>query len=99
MAKQKVDTPRDGKAWADTVNTQPLPPTMYHKLTLEGIRDVQRGFSYNSKGEKVAPPEVCYNDPIGDILRDRAEVDRHNALESAVARMNNRPFEPKKYDR
>ncbi len=27
MKQQTVDTPRDGKAWCDIVNTEPLPAT------------------------------------------------------------------------
>lgn len=60
MAKSnKVDTPRKG-SWAETVNGSPLPSIHYDRLTLEGKRDVLRGYSINSKGERIAPPKVHY---------------------------------------
>lgn len=88
MAKRNnVDTPRKG-SWAATVNTTPLPTTSYDKLTLEGKRDVLRGYSINGKGERTHPPKVHYNDPIADIIRYHEEMNRHNERELIFARMN-----------
>lgn len=44
--KVKVDTPRKG-SWHETVNTQPLPPTVAHKLTLEELVKAQRNGTLN----------------------------------------------------
>lgn len=35
MARQKVDTPRTGRAWCDVVNKEAPPPAVWHKMTLE----------------------------------------------------------------
>ena len=65
--KQKLDTPRDGKAWADVVNKEPMPPTVADKMTLEGLRDAQRGYRIDGNGNRI-PVDPPVRSGIGDIL-------------------------------
>lgn len=83
--KQKVDTPRDGKAWCDVVNDVPLPPIV-GKMTLEGLRDADRGYRINGKGEHI-PVLPAVADRIGAIIVQQKEDKERLALEIICARM------------
>lgn len=86
--KQKVDTPRDGKAWCDTVNTaQPL-PSIIGNMTLEGMRDADRGYRIGARGERipVLPP---VRSVIGEITAQQKE-DQETAKREAIFRRMHR---------
>lgn len=84
--KQKLDTPRTGKAWCDVVNKEPLPPSIIGRMTLEGIRDAQRGYRYDGQGNRIPVPQPVA-DPIGAIIAGQKEDRERAAREVIFARM------------
>ena len=55
----KLDTPRDGKAWCDTVNSAPMPTQPTHSVIAVG--------TCNSDGSGYRP----YDKPIERQVQDR----------------------------